>query len=64
MNHIITLHTSLYLIFAFSVYVDLADQYKIMDAASDVPRRNLVAQHLREVIDIIEQKVSKKCYAP
>jgi hypothetical protein len=40
------------------VYTELADQYKIMDAASDVPKRNLIAAHLREVIDIIEQKVS------
>lgn len=40
------------------MYVELAEQYKIVDAASDVAKRNLVAQHLREVIDIIEQKVS------
>ncbi|KAF8969022.1 hypothetical protein BDZ97DRAFT_1754952 [Flammula alnicola] len=39
-----------------SIYVELADQYKIMDAASDVPRRNTLAKHLREVVDILEQK--------
>ncbi|ESK89236.1 proteophosphoglycan ppg4 [Moniliophthora roreri MCA 2997] len=38
------------------VYVELADQYKDMDPVSDVPRRNLLAQHLREVVDILEQK--------
>ncbi|KAJ7459702.1 hypothetical protein FB451DRAFT_1271215 [Mycena latifolia] len=39
-----------------SVYVELADQYKDMDAASDVPKRNMLAKHLREVVDILEQK--------
>ncbi|KAJ7288548.1 hypothetical protein C8J57DRAFT_1166320, partial [Mycena rebaudengoi] len=39
-----------------SVYVELADQYKGMDAVSDVPRRNMVARHLREVVDVLEQK--------
>ncbi|KAL0576860.1 hypothetical protein V5O48_005125 [Marasmius crinis-equi] len=38
------------------VYVELADQYKDMDPISDVPKRNLLAQHLREVVDILEQK--------
>jgi hypothetical protein len=38
--------------------VELADQYKVMDAVSDVPRRNMLARHLREVVDILEQKVS------
>ena len=40
------------------MYVELADQYKVMDAVSDVPRRNMLARHLREVVDILEQKVS------
>lgn len=40
-----------------SVYVELADQYKEMDAVSNVPKRNVLAQHLREVVDILEQKV-------
>lgn len=41
----------------FSVYVELADQYKDVDPVSDVPRRNMLARHLREVVDILEQKV-------
>lgn len=41
------------------MYVELADQYKDMDPVSDVPKRNLLAQHLREVVDILEQKVCK-----
>ena len=28
-----------------------------MDAASEVRRRNIMAQHLKEVVDILEQKV-------
>ncbi|TEB30524.1 hypothetical protein FA13DRAFT_1733395 [Coprinellus micaceus] len=39
-----------------SVYVELADQYKEMDSVSDVPRRNMLAKHLKEVVDILEQK--------
>ena len=42
---------------SYSIYVELADQYKIMDAVSDVPRRNILAKHLKEVVDILEQKV-------
>ncbi|KAG5353911.1 hypothetical protein C0989_000154 [Termitomyces sp. Mn162] len=38
------------------VYVELAEQYKDMDPVSDVARRNLLAKHLREVIDVLEQK--------
>ncbi|KAL1752422.1 hypothetical protein FB107DRAFT_265516 [Schizophyllum commune] len=38
------------------VYVEFADQYKDMDAASDVRKRNILAQHLREVVDVLEQK--------
>lgn len=40
-----------------SIYVELADQYGEMDAVSDVRKRNTLAQHLREVVDILEQKV-------
>lgn len=40
-----------------SIYVELADQYKVMDAASDVRRRNTLAKHLREVVDVLELKV-------
>ncbi|KIK59609.1 hypothetical protein GYMLUDRAFT_60144 [Collybiopsis luxurians FD-317 M1] len=39
-----------------SVYIELADQYKDMDPVSDVRRRNLLAKHLKEVVDILEQK--------
>jgi ferric iron reductase protein FhuF len=42
-----------------SVYVELADQYKDMDPVSDVPKRNMLAQHLREVVDILEQKAGE-----
>lgn len=28
-----------------------------MDPVSDVPKRNMLAQHLHEVVDILEQKV-------
>lgn len=45
-------------IFYTSVYVELADQYKLMDAVSDVRRRNTLARHLTEVVDILEQKVT------
>ncbi|KAI0304538.1 hypothetical protein B0F90DRAFT_1706727 [Multifurca ochricompacta] len=38
------------------IYTELADQYKIMDADSNVVKRNALAQHLREVIDILEQR--------
>ena len=40
--------------------MELADQYKVMDAVSDVPRRNMLARHLREVVDILEQKVGDR----
>jgi len=46
------------------VYVELADQYGVMDAVSDVPRRNLLARHLREVVDILELKVSPTQCSP
>ncbi|KAH8114583.1 centrosome microtubule-binding domain of Cep57-domain-containing protein [Phellopilus nigrolimitatus] len=38
------------------IYIELADQYKIMDAASNVPKRNVLAEHLKEVINTLEQK--------
>jgi hypothetical protein len=41
----------------FSIYMELAEQYALMDAASNVPKRNVLAQHLREVIDCLERKV-------
>ncbi|TFY70332.1 hypothetical protein EVG20_g2673 [Dentipellis fragilis] len=39
------------------IYTELADQYKLMDPASNVVKRNVLAEHLREVIDVLEQKV-------
>ncbi|KAF4569937.1 hypothetical protein EYR40_008916 [Pleurotus pulmonarius] len=39
-----------------SIYVELADQYKDMDPVSNVRKRNLLAQHLHEVVDTMEQK--------
>lgn len=41
-----------------SIYVELADQYKVLDAASAVAKRHVLASHLKEVIDCLEQKVS------
>jgi hypothetical protein len=39
------------------IYTELSDQYKMMDAASNVVKRNVLAQHLRDVIDVLEQRV-------
>jgi len=36
----------------------LADQYKVLDAASAIAKRHVLAEHLKEVIDTLEQKVS------
>jgi hypothetical protein len=36
----------------------LAEQYKILDAASALAKRHILAEHLKEVIDTLEQKVS------
>ncbi|KAA1479615.1 hypothetical protein DENSPDRAFT_855465 [Dentipellis sp. KUC8613] len=38
------------------IYTELADQYKLMDPASNVIKRNVLAEHLREVINVLEQK--------
>ena len=43
--------------YAFRIYIELADQYKEMDAVSNVPKRNVLAEHLKEVIDTLERKV-------
>jgi hypothetical protein len=40
-----------------SIYVELAEQYRVMDAISNVSKRNILAQHLKEVVDVLEQKV-------
>ncbi|KAG8876345.1 hypothetical protein FRB97_004284 [Tulasnella sp. 331] len=39
-----------------SIYVELAEQYAIMDAVSNVAKRNILAEHLRDVIDTLELK--------
>jgi hypothetical protein len=36
--------------------MDLATQYHAMDPASNILKRNLLAEHLREVIDTLEAK--------
>ncbi|KAI0078207.1 hypothetical protein K474DRAFT_1697183 [Panus rudis PR-1116 ss-1] len=38
------------------IYSELADQYKTIDAASNVAKRNVIAEHLRDVIDELERK--------
>ncbi|KAJ3558897.1 hypothetical protein NM688_g660 [Phlebia brevispora] len=38
------------------IYIELADQYKAIDPIANVAKRNVLAEHLREVIDILEQK--------
>lgn len=40
-----------------SIYLELAEQYGLMDATSNVSKRNVLADHLREVVDVLEQKV-------
>jgi hypothetical protein len=39
------------------IYAELADQYKVLDPASAVAKRHVLAEHLREVIDLLELKV-------
>ncbi|KAG8998311.1 hypothetical protein FRB93_013786 [Tulasnella sp. JGI-2019a] len=39
-----------------SIYIELAEQYALMDAVSNVAKRNILADHLRDVIDILESK--------
>ncbi|KAK4686263.1 hypothetical protein P7C73_g3869, partial [Tremellales sp. Uapishka_1] len=42
-----------------SIYAELADQYKILDAASAIAKRHVLAEHLKEVIDTLEQKADQ-----
>ncbi|WOO79028.1 uncharacterized protein LOC62_02G002565 [Vanrija pseudolonga] len=42
-----------------SIYVELADQYKVLDVASAVAKRHVLAQHLKEVIDTLELKADQ-----
>lgn len=39
-----------------SIYVEMADQYKYLDAMSDIPRRKALAKHLHEIIELLEQR--------
>lgn len=39
--------------------MELADQYKLVDAASNVAKRNVLAQHVHEIVDVLEQKVNQ-----
>lgn len=40
------------------IYGELAEQYKLLDASGATNKRAILAQHLKEVIDTLEQKVS------
>ncbi|WVN85439.1 uncharacterized protein L203_100585 [Cryptococcus depauperatus CBS 7841] len=42
-----------------SIYSELADQYKVLDPASVVSKRHVLAEHLREVIDTLEIKADQ-----
>ncbi|CAD6565637.1 MAG: hypothetical protein TREMPRED_001621 [Tremellales sp. Tagirdzhanova-0007] len=42
-----------------AIYAELAESYKAFDAASAVVKRKVLAQHLREVIDTLEQKADQ-----
>ncbi|CAE6433886.1 unnamed protein product [Rhizoctonia solani] len=39
-----------------AIYVELADQYRIIGPASNVAKRNVLAEHLKEVIDTLEKR--------
>ncbi|KIJ60268.1 hypothetical protein HYDPIDRAFT_117349 [Hydnomerulius pinastri MD-312] len=39
------------------IYSDLAEEYKSMDCATQAAKRHMVADHLRDVIDVLERKV-------
>ena len=38
------------------IYIELASQYTLMDSSSNIAKRNVLAEHLKEVIDTLEQK--------
>nr|XP_018267304.1 uncharacterized protein I303_01289 [Kwoniella dejecticola CBS 10117]OBR89462.1 hypothetical protein I303_01289 [Kwoniella dejecticola CBS 10117] len=42
-----------------AIYSELADQYKILDPASISSKRHVLAEHLKEVIDVLEQKADQ-----
>ncbi|WWC66256.1 uncharacterized protein I206_100157 [Kwoniella pini CBS 10737] len=41
------------------IYSELADQYKLLDPASMSSKRHVLAEHLKEVIDVLEQKADQ-----
>lgn len=49
---------------SFRIYSELADQYKVLDAASAMAKRHVLADHLKEVIDTLEQKASRAILHP
>ncbi|OCF33341.1 hypothetical protein I316_05083 [Kwoniella heveanensis BCC8398] len=42
-----------------AIYAELADQYKLLDPASVSAKRHVLADHLKEVIDTLEQKADQ-----
>lgn len=40
-----------------SIYIELSDAYKLMNSTSNTAKRTVLAEHLKEVIDTLEQKV-------
>ncbi|HEV7738383.1 MAG TPA: hypothetical protein VGO47_13545 [Chlamydiales bacterium] len=38
-----------------SVYLDLAEQYGVIDPISNVVKRNVLANHLHWIIDLLER---------
>ncbi|OCF73805.1 hypothetical protein I204_05649 [Kwoniella mangroviensis CBS 8886] len=42
-----------------AIYSELADQYKLLDPASISSKRHVLAEHLREVIDVLERKADQ-----
>jgi hypothetical protein len=43
------------------VYAELAEQYKLLDPASALAKRHVLADHLKEVIDTLEAKAGQIC---
>lgn len=42
-----------------SIFIELAEQYKVLDACGNVAKRNVLAEHLKEIIDTLEQKADQ-----
>jgi len=49
-----------YLYIPHRIYSELADEYKGMDSMVQAARRRIVADHLRDIIDLIERKVVQR----